>query len=609
MEKNQGASKKNASWTRVVLFTSLYVLFLESIIEWAIVLYLYGNRYVDSKMTPSLILVLVASFLTVPLVTLHSFLAWQHNKVTGFGIQKSILHTVSTYLLRLTIIVWLSSSVAGLVVISQHVSCLPDTMPGSFWKVGVSCALHRTAIIVSVLAFITVCLYFCAREICDRPYDVSLLGVYKPKEHSCDDSIFSSSSVETENSLKPDIIHVYERPDDFYRRRLYLSSSDNSIQKSYAPTLQYPAPICTTAQFNFSPDHESERAEILSGSSPSPIDTLREGSIFPDVGSISRTPTTATSTTCPDPNTQHPIPELPSRLGSLSDPCHKRQKSSVSVSSIRRFLPKVFPFNLPLSLDPQIRALSDPSVPHDVEKQSDPGFTNESPNVQLSSPSEEKQVAAPSIDLPEPVPTLEVSSLQDHRPHRPAPPRTMTMNSANAPEVVVSLPRSRNPPRVNTSYTVPNPRHPQLVYRPVPPNPLAWHPVNPTPKRRASSFEPVAITRQAARRASSRRHSQAYQFENSQIPRYTRSQYHPQAHYGSYSRNPRRMRSLASRNDVEILYPSTRRPRSTTCGGVGIPGVLDSIRETGPSVDGCPDNDIDDETTYRGTTRTSIHAY
>ena len=52
--------KKAGSWTKVVIFVSLYVLLLESVIEWALVLYLYGNRLVDSNMAPSLILALVA---------------------------------------------------------------------------------------------------------------------------------------------------------------------------------------------------------------------------------------------------------------------------------------------------------------------------------------------------------------------------------------------------------------------------------------------------------------------------------------------------------------------------------------------------------------------
>ncbi|GKZ19611.1 hypothetical protein AbraCBS73388_004516 [Aspergillus brasiliensis] len=54
------ASPKGGVWTKVVIFISLYLMLLDSFIEWAIVLYLYAIRRVDSKMTPSLILALVA---------------------------------------------------------------------------------------------------------------------------------------------------------------------------------------------------------------------------------------------------------------------------------------------------------------------------------------------------------------------------------------------------------------------------------------------------------------------------------------------------------------------------------------------------------------------
>ncbi len=54
-----------------MIFVSLYVLLLESLIEWAVVLYLYSNKSVDSKMTPSLILSLVAVRLFPTLIELN----------------------------------------------------------------------------------------------------------------------------------------------------------------------------------------------------------------------------------------------------------------------------------------------------------------------------------------------------------------------------------------------------------------------------------------------------------------------------------------------------------------------------------------------------------
>lgn len=52
--------QRRGSWTKVVIFVSLYVLLLESLIEWVLVIYLFVNQQVDSKMLPSLVLILIA---------------------------------------------------------------------------------------------------------------------------------------------------------------------------------------------------------------------------------------------------------------------------------------------------------------------------------------------------------------------------------------------------------------------------------------------------------------------------------------------------------------------------------------------------------------------
>lgn len=85
-------------------------------------------------------------------MALHSLAAWQYNRVAGFGNQKVILHTSCTYILRVTVALWLAASVAGLVVASQQASCLPDSAGSSFWNTGVSCTLHRTVVIVTVVS-------------------------------------------------------------------------------------------------------------------------------------------------------------------------------------------------------------------------------------------------------------------------------------------------------------------------------------------------------------------------------------------------------------------------------------------------------------------------
>ncbi|KAL4894581.1 hypothetical protein BDV59DRAFT_207173 [Aspergillus ambiguus] len=591
MDIKKEEPKKSPSWARFAIFTSLHVLLLESVIEWTLVMYLYGNHYVDTKMGPSLIMVFIASSFTVPLVALHSLLAWQYNRVSGFKRQKRILSVTSTYLLRITITVWLSASVAGLIVVTQQVSCLPVDAGNEFWNAGVSCALHRAAIVVSVLAFATVCLYFCSRELCDRPYEMSLLGVYKKKGAVRDDSIVSHSSSATKYSYKDDMAYFCRTPDTYGSRGFYLSSSDNSIEKPRGPNLQHPAPIRPTPQLNIGGDHESEHAEIISGSSVSPTGTLRDGSTS---NGVSRTTTGATSRTGIEHRVQPPVPELPAGLVPPGSG-HKRQKSSVSISSLRRYLPKLFGFSLPLSQDPQIRALSEPNAARDVEKQSLNEAQERSEGLPLAAVSEEKQLAPPPIDGPDHPPMTGRSATES----RPAAPRTMTMVSANAPEVVEPPAQVHRPNNIARQ----PPPGPPPVYRPVPPNPLAWHPVNPTAPVRVSELGSPA--RQTPRHTAQRQ-SQAYNFEPARVPRHTRSQYHPPSRYGSYSRSLRRLSSFSARNDIEILYPSTRRPRSTTCGGIS---ALDSIRESGASVDETPGSDAADENTYRGTTRTSVHGY
>jgi hypothetical protein len=52
--------RKEGNWTKLVIFIALYVLLVQSILEWVLVLYLYGNGQVDAKMTPSVVLALVA---------------------------------------------------------------------------------------------------------------------------------------------------------------------------------------------------------------------------------------------------------------------------------------------------------------------------------------------------------------------------------------------------------------------------------------------------------------------------------------------------------------------------------------------------------------------
>ncbi|KAI9041667.1 uncharacterized protein KD926_006565 [Aspergillus affinis] len=544
-------------------------------------------------MTPSLILALVASFLTVPLVVLHSILAWQYNKVAGFGSQKAVLHKGCIYLLRLTIIVWLAASVAGLVVVSQQVSCLQESSRDNFWKEGVSCALHRAAVIVSVIAL----------ELSDRPYDVSLLGVYKDPRAIRDGSFISSSTMQSDSTLKSDIYYICRRPDAAYGTREYqLSPSDPMKKSNWSSIIQHPTPIHPRPHLSLDVDPGSENSDVLSGSTISPNGTLSRrspgGSTINDMSSICRTPTGATSTVMHGPFWQPPpLFELPDGAGSSSNSIHKRQKSSLS--SLRKILPKTFPLSLPLSADPQIRALADPNVPRDLEKQIEPENTND-PKDELQSHPESSTERQRSISSPD---------ANNADPPRPSLPRSMTTNSAEAPEAVIPAPS--NVHRSNTTQTGPiqtvYQHHPKFTSVPI--SPLTLHPLNRAPSHRASVVEPDRIVNRQSMRHSDRRQSHC-QFEPVQVPRYSRSQHLPHTRWSKRSRpEPRRMWSQSRRNDAEIIYPSTRRSRSSTCGGFSSSGHLDCIRETGTSMDEPRGDIFSDDNTYRGTSRTSMHRY
>ncbi|KAE8134852.1 hypothetical protein BDV38DRAFT_285429 [Aspergillus pseudotamarii] len=600
MTNEQVASTRGGSWTKVAIFISLYVLLLESVIELALVLYLYGNGRVDRKMTPSLILALVASFLTLPLVVLHSLLAWQYNKVPGFGGQKTILRAACTYLLRVTVIIWLAVSVAGLVVISQQVSCLPETAEGSFWNTGVSCALHRTAVIVSIISFITACLYFCSRELCERPYDVSILGVYKRQQSVCDESIFSNSSLESD-TLKDGILYLCPGPSTTYGARdpYWPSSTDHAFEKLTMRNFQYPLPIHQKQPLRPDESPESENTETLSGSTVTHNGAL----INTNLHSISRTSTFKTSRSISERHIQTPIAELSSGQEDSSTFNHKRQKSSLS--SLRKYLPKAFPLSLPLSADPQIRALADSNTPRDVEKQTGNVILNRNcdPEQHLASSTQEKKVVASA-----PVDFETRRPPNSQTPHTSTLARPTSSNSSDAPEVV--LPAPLKVQRSNTTHTAPIPRtihRHRPSYTIVPPNPLAWHPVNRVASHRASVVEPDSQIRHNPR-PKERQQSRHYQFEQSHVPRHTRSYHQPHSRYNYRGRyEPRRMSSQSRRSDIEIHYPSTRRPRSTTCGGLGSTGALDSIRESGASVDETRDT-VPNANTYRGAHRTSMAA-
>ncbi|KAJ5360197.1 hypothetical protein N7517_009388 [Penicillium concentricum] len=638
--------RKEGTWTKLVIFVALYMLLLESILEWVLVLYLYGNGQVDSKMTLSVVLGLVASFLSVPLVSLQSLVAWQYNNIGGFGTQKTVLHNVCTYVLRLDLLLWLATSVAGLVVAAQQVYCLPEGTHASFWRVGISCAFHRASVIVSVVSMVTVCTMYCARQLCDRPYDVSLLGIYKRQMVNRDGSIVSGNSWDSEETLKNEILYLC-RQHDGNGPGEFWSADPIANRVNCHPSIRHPAPIRLRPQLRVNTDPGSTYGEIMSGTTISP-DTLHRISPGSQSQASEFYPISCTSTTMSSQTANElrallsdaSVPQLPALPQENTH--HKRGKSSLS--SLRRLLPKSFPLSLPLSSDPQIQALADPNAASDVEKQvvtpnSMPKGIPESTTYQVVANGNTPNASSASL------PQSPANTLSKPMPAHPEGhhTRTMTMNSADAPEVV---PTPSSPPKVRrsqTAYTMPaarsihHPHHPNFIPRPPSlPRPRAYSQSRrhaPGPKMHPDS------TRKTVQQQKNIIHypvrSSSYHFDPNHLPRHSQSQYnlHPNTHPGSQyahqsSRwaNQRRYGSARSlqapiprRNDVEIIYPSTRRSRSSTPGVAN--GPLSCILETTSDphvVDGprplstacleLPSNCID-QTKYRGANRTSLGFY
>lgn len=545
------------------------------------------------------------------LLSIHSLLAWQFNKAER-GPQKNALSTISAYALRLNVAIWLAASVAGLVVVSQQASCLPDDSNASYWRVGVSCAFHRAAVIVAVLSLyvinlhsrmasvnnscsITICIYFCSRELCDRPYDVSLLGLYNQQNRTRDGSITSNTSWDSENTLKNDMLYYCRRPEPTYGGPgLHWPSNDDTMfEKPEDVTAIQPAPFRAKPQLKLSTTLVPETAEFRSGS-VSPMAATSE------TDPVSRTSTVLTSGTNEPPLiAELPAPEVPQIPAKFN---HKRQKSSMS---LRKFLPRSLPISLPLSDDPQIRALSNPNIYFDLEKEAEKAFLSDSSDS-VQRPISPQKPQPTNIPKHQSCPIIQLDPPQqeDHQ-------RTMTMSSADAPEVIDPEPQKlqrSNTATAHLSHPLPrstnHPHHPSQL-RSVPSTPvmqsLTRSPstasvhsgarlitISPSPEPQQQQSD--RLRRLPSRRYSNgsnastnRRSSQLYQFDQSQIPQQFRR---PYPHFNYPLRH--NIGTVPRRNDVEIIYPSTRRSRSSTYGGIGSIVPLDSILESRASFDEVP---------------------
>lgn len=476
---------------------------------------------------------------------------------------------------------------------------------------------------------------YCARELCDRPYDVSIIGIYKRSQALRDGSVFSTHSWDSDETLKNEILNLCRQHDGKAGEEPWFF--DPLADKvNCHPSIRHPAPVRLRPQLRINTNPASEYGEIASGTTVSPDGSLSRLSpggqtIVSEFYPISRTSTVMTSQTAYESHTllsDFAIPKVPAIPAQFTSN-HKRGKSSLS--SFRRFLPKSFPLSLPLSSDPQILALADPNAVSDVEKQ-----------VVTPSPSS-KNIAANDTDVPanatqtSPASSATQTSPNSMRPTETQPEghaRTMTMNSADAPEVVMSaepskVRRSQMACLAQTTMSIHHPHHPHYIPRP---------PITPSPRKYSSSCrQNSAVLPQHAeppRRTTSRQthavpypvRNNSYSFDKHHMPRHTQSQYHanwyphPPRWTNQQVFDPSRsVPNLQRRNDVEVIYPSTRRPRSSTHGGFN--GPLSCIMESGSIPQGSIDDskfaaaasegkpNVIDQSTYRGANRTSLGFY
>lgn len=491
---------------------------------------------------------------------------------------------------------------------------------------------------------------YCARELCDRPYDVSIIGIYKSQQALRDGSILSGHSWDSDETLKNEILNLCRQHDGKAGEEpWFIDPIANKV--SCHPSIRHPAPVRLRPQLRVNTDPGSHYGDIASGTTVSPDDTYARTSpggqtLASDFFPISRTSTVLTAHTASDSKTllgdfiAPRVPPIPKQYTAY----HKRGKSSLS--SLKRFFPKTFPLSLPLSSDPQIRALADPNAASDVEKQV---VTPSTSQDQLKSAILEAKPAGAKVNDSSSSITIQVPAESANA--SPAKPdghnRTMTMNSADAPEVVVAAPEPAKVRRSQTEHlgsagrSIHHPHHPNYVpgSAPSPGPPL---PATPNSRRYSTSCRQNAtispLPNMPASRSNSRQtmqprvaqlpapvRSSSYSFEQSHKPRHTQSQHHQQYYppqpiptrwASQHVFDPSRVIPAPRRSDVEIIYPSTRRPRSSTHGANGpLSCILEAAPDPRTSVDEPHINgsqsqrNVLDHNTYRGANRTSLSFY
>lgn len=490
---------------------------------------------------------------------------------------------------------------------------------------------------------VTICVYFCSRELCDRPYDVSLLSIHNHLYRSRDGSIRSKTSWDSENTLKNDVPQL-RRPDGTYGiTGPYWSSEDALLEKPIdISSIQYPVPARVKPELKLSTNFATDNTEYMSGSVTSP-NTERptdERTMPSDPAPFTSTaPTSGVANNSEQPNFVAELAGAAETQQSPTNSGHRRNKSSFS--SLRKKLPKSLPVSLPLSADPQIKALSNANIYYDLERKAEKEFLSPRiPQTSQDARSQQQQQQSQSNTLlpsetskHQSCPTIQSGSMNQQEE------RSFTMSSADAPEVVPGQEQPQKVQRPSTAHFEPPPPgsssrqsnyQGSLLSVPSTPvmhsitRPLSTAGVVPTEQQQrqhAERLRQYPPRHYSSINIGSRRQSQVpYQFETSQVPRHLKSQ---SQYHGSFSHFNYPLRhnigTVPRRHDVEIIYPSTRRKRSSTYGGIGSVTPLDSIKESRASFDEVPVSSsgtnentgaghghIINENTYRGTNWTSM---
>lgn len=486
-------------------------------------------------------------------------------------------------------------------------------------------------------SFATCALLFCFK-ICERPYDASLLGLSAPKRPVRGGSLFSESSAESER-LKHQVFYLCRHPDAGPDHdALYLTPKESSLlDAATRPSgVRYPGSTRIRPELRISTHFGSTRPSITTRDSPKNLPVVdRSKSVRSQhVSPLSRNPSAASSLpsgTEETITTQPPLPAIPDAPEAPRGAKHKRQQSSTSSN---KFLPKPCASTQPLSEDPQIRNLS--CRPLTADNDSEVSSNNQDSNSSIASGSASTEATSVSSPTPTAKEDGKTETKSTHSDASSESKRQFVATSSGEPPLALpSVPLSihKSQPSHKESYAPPlaPPSTPSIPR--IPPRSLHYRSTTqPALRSHNPRIRPARLS--ATQREYSSHHCIPQNYCSS--GHYRRQHYqhlhHPQprcAPRPATAYQPRRFHSYHSRfvpsqtlppipqdDDVAIVYPSARRPRSSTY-GESRPGPMGDVgghriaRHTSLNLSPCytaPQGEraATDARVYRGAERTSM---